>query len=140
MRILALDIGMKRIGVASGTTTRKVATGIKTIHRTQKIEVDLNEIKMLIHEYEADIFLLGLPLTLKGIEGRAAKNIRTFGSLLIAQFGMDVIYWDERFSSVSAERVLIQADLTRQKRKGVIDQVAATIFLQNYLDSLEHQQ
>ena len=76
-------------------------------------------------------------MTLSGKEEHSAKYVRKFGDLLASELNIEVLYWDERFSSVSAERVLIQGGVSRQKRKGKVDQIAATIFLQNYLDYLE---
>ncbi len=135
MKILALDIGTKRIGVAKASTLLKIATPITTINR-ENLEKDIEVIKNLVLEHQINQILLGLPITLSGKEEHSAKYVRKFGELINKVTNLEIIYWDERFSSVSAERVLIQGGVSRQKRKGKIDQIAATIFLQNYLDSL----
>jgi len=140
MKILALDIGTKRIGVAKANTILAIATPLTTITRDKdKSDLDvIKEVKILVEENSIGEILLGLPMTLSGKEEHSAKYVRKFGDLLKETLGIEVIYWDERFSSVSAERILIQGGVSRQKRKGKVDKVAATIFLQNYLDYLKH--
>jgi putative Holliday junction resolvase len=136
MRILALDIGTKRIGVAKANTIISVATPTTTIHRTN-IESDLNIIEKLIKENLIDKILLGLPLTLRGKEEYFAKYVREFGTILEERFKIEIIYWDERLSSVSAEKILTMGKVSKRTRKANVDRIAATIFLQNYLDYLK---
>jgi len=135
MNILALDIGTKRIGVAKASTTLKIANPVTTINRTN-LKDDLKLIKSLIDEFSIGKIILGLPKTLSGREEHSARYVRKFGNEIITKLDIEVDYWDERFSSVSAEKILIQGNISRQKRKGKVDLVAATIILQNYLDSL----
>ncbi len=135
MNILALDIGTKRIGVARSGFI-KIATPVKIIHRTN-LEDDLEEISKLVKTYSIDKILLGLPLTLEGKEEHSANYVKKMGKKIEEYTKIEVIYFDERFSSVSAEQVLIKANVSRQKRKKNVDKLAATIILQNYLDRLE---
>ncbi len=136
MRILALDIGTKRIGVAKANTVISVATPVTTIHRTNTDD-DFSKIENLIKENMIDKLLLGLPLTLTGREEHFAKYVREFGTILEEKFKIEVIYWDERLSSVSAEKILTMGKVSRRTRKENVDRIAATIFLQNYLDYLK---
>jgi len=136
LRILALDIGTKRIGVAKANTIISVATPLTTIHRTNN-ENDFDIIKNLIKENQIGKILLGLPLTLTGREEHFAKYVREFGSLLEEKFNIEIVYWDERLSSVSAEKILTIGKVSKRTRKENVDRIAATIFLQNYLDYLK---
>ncbi|MBN2695827.1 Holliday junction resolvase RuvX [bacterium] len=135
MRILALDVGTHRIGVAYGSSINRVAVPIDTIVRESDIK-DFEKIEFWIKEKEIDKVLIGMPLLLSGLEGKSAKYAKEFGNSVEKLFNITVVYWDERFSTHSAQQVLIQGDVSRQKRKHVIDKLAATIFLQSYLDSL----
>ncbi len=135
MNILALDIGTKRIGVAKASTTLKIANPVTTINRTN-LKDDLKIIKSLIDEFSIGKVILGLPKTLSGREEHSARYVRKFGNEISSKLNIEIDYWDERFSSISAEKILIQGNVSRQKRKGKVDIIAATIILQNYLDSL----
>jgi len=135
MKILALDIGTKRIGVAKANTIISIATPLTTIHRSD-IKKDLKIIEDLINDNQINKLLLGLPLTLTGKEEHSAKYVRELGSLIETTLKIEVLYWDERLSSVSAEKILTEGRVSRKKRKENVDRIAATIFLQNYLDFL----
>jgi len=135
MNILALDVGTKRIGIAKANSRLKIANPLTTIHRT-KLKDDIKEINILINEYNIERLVVGLPKTLSGKEEHSARYVRKFISEILKTVNIDVKFWDERFSSVSAERILIQGNVSRQKRKGKVDKLAATIILQNYLDAL----
>ena len=134
-RILGLDIGERRTGVAVSDPTRFLASPIKFIDSLEKSRW-LGEILGLLSEYEIAKIVVGIPLDKKGEVGDSALNIRKFIALLRERSSVPVLEWDERFTSREAERVLIQADVSRKKRKHVIDKVAASILLQSYLDSL----
>jgi putative Holliday junction resolvase len=136
MKILALDIGTKRIGVAKANTLISVAMPVKVINRETE-EKDLKEIEDILTEYQIDKILLGLPINLNGKEEHFAKYVRKFGDILKKKFNKEIIYWDERLSSVSAERALNEGRIYGKKRKNKVDKIAATIFLQNYLDYLQ---
>ena len=137
MKILALDIGTKRIGVAKANTIISVATPVTTINRTNE-EEDFKKIKNLVIEHGIDKILLGLPLNLNGREEHFAKYVRKFGDKLKQTLDIDIIYWDERLSSVSAERILTMGKVSKKTRKNNVDRIAATIFLQNYIDYLNN--
>jgi putative Holliday junction resolvase len=134
MRWLGLDFGERRIGVAVSDSLGITAQGVSVIERRGSIKKDLELIKQFIHTYEVDGIVLGLPKNMNGTEGPAAEMARHFGQLLEKESALKVVYWDERLSTSSAQRVMIEADVSRKKRKTKIDQVAAVIILQNYLD------
>jgi len=136
MNILSLDIGTKRIGIAKGNSRFKIANPLTTLNRTN-LKNDLIFIKNIILENNIELIILGLPMTLSGKEEHSARYVRKFAKDIQKVIDISIEFWDERFSSVSAERVLIKGNVSRQNRKGKVDKVAATIILQNYLDSLE---
>ena len=135
-RKIALDVGDVRIGVAVSDLLGITANPRETYVRKKG---DLNADIAYFCEYakreEADAFVLGLPKNMDGTEGDRAVVTRQFGDMLQDASGLPVLYQDERLTTVSAERMLIDADVRREKRKKVIDKVAATIILQSYLDS-----
>lgn len=135
-RIMALDIGSKRTGVALSDETRLFASPLLTIEETQ-FKPWLAKVKQLVEDHQVAEVLVGLPLNQFGEEGRDALNIRKYIALLQEGLTVPVIEWDERFTTAQAERTLIDADVTRKGRKKVIDQIAACIILQGYLDSLK---
>lgn len=139
MRAVALDLGTKTIGVAASDELGLTAQGLKTIER-QSLKKDLAELKALANELHADRFVLGLPLNMDGTEGPRAEKTRKFGAALEAETGLPVLYQDERLTTVSAERALLEADVSRKKRKAVIDQVAAVLILQAWLDAQPRQE
>ena len=133
MRILGLDVGTKTIGVAVSDPMGWTAQGITVIRRSSK-ERDLEELQSLLDEYGVTKFVVGLPRRTDGSYGPEAEKISEFGSELEREFGLPVEYWDERFSTVAAERILLEGDVSRAKRRQVVDKVAATVILQAYLD------
>ncbi|MFM8269916.1 MAG: Holliday junction resolvase RuvX [Pseudomonadota bacterium] len=135
-RIMALDIGSKRTGVALSDETRLFASPHVTIEETQ-IKPWLKKVQELVEKNQVAEVLVGLPLNQYGEEGKDALNIRRYIAALQEGLQIPVIEWDERFTTVQAERTLIDADLSRKNRKKVIDQIAACIILQGYLDSLK---
>ena len=113
-----------------------IAGGVETIRRTTE-ERDFERIGELIKEHEVDTVVLGYPKNMNGTIGERGKASEAFSKLLQTEFpDAKITLWDERLSTVAAEKVLIDADLTRKKRKKVIDMMAAVVILQNYLDSL----
>lgn len=134
MRVLGLDLGTKTIGLALSDELLLTAQGHSTLARTS-LKKDLEALALLCREHEVSQLVLGLPLNMDGSEGPRALATRKFGDAALATLGLPVAYWDERLTTVSAERVLLEADLSRDKRKRVIDQVAATIILQAWLDA-----
>lgn len=134
MRAIGLDFGTKTIGVAVSDELGVTAQGITTLHR-QSLKKDLAALIDYARDYGADRFILGLPLNMDGTEGARALATRKFGATLAEASNLDVIYQDERLTTVAAQRTLLEADLSRQKRKAVVDQVAATLILQSWLDA-----
>ena len=134
-RKVALDVGDVRIGVAVSDMLGITANPRETYVRKGKtFEDDINYFVKYAKDEDADAFVIGLPMNMDGTEGPRAEVTREFGEALKEASGLQVIYVDERLTTVSAERMLIGADVRREKRKQVIDKVAATIILQSYLD------
>ena len=133
MRILGLDMGSKTIGVALSDPLGWTAQGITTIRRTKK-EQDLEELHKICNEYGVETVVVGLPKNMNGTLGPQGEKVIKFCELLEEETGIKIEYWDERLSTVAAERTLIQGNVRRENRKGVIDMVAAVIILQGYLD------
>ncbi len=133
MRVMGLDVGEKTIGVAVSDPMGWTAQGVKVIRRVGK-KKDWSELKRLIDEYEVETLVIGIPRRTDGSYGPEADAVRRFGDRTAAHFRIPVEYWDERFSTVAAERVLLEGDVSRKKRRPVIDKVAASIILQSYLD------
>ncbi len=135
-RKIALDVGDVRIGVAVSDLLGITANPRETYTRKKDdINYDIQYFCDYAKREDADAFVLGLPKNMDGSEGDRAVVTREFGDLLSERSGLQVFYQDERLTTVSAERMLIDADVRRDKRKKVIDKVAATIILQSYLDS-----
>lgn len=136
MRILALDVGDKTIGVAASDLLLITAQGIEVIRRTS-LEKDLVRLSEIIAEYEAGTIIIGLPKNMNGSIGPRGKSMQEFADLVAESFPkVKVLLWDERLSTVGAQKALIAADVSRAKRKKVIDKMAAVFILQGYLDSL----
>ncbi len=134
-RKVALDVGDVRIGVAVSDMLGITANPRETYVRKGKtFEQDIAYFVDYAKKEDADAFVLGLPLNMDGTAGPRVEVTREFGDALKEASGLEVIYVDERLTTVSAERMLIEADVRREKRKTVIDKVAATIILQSYLD------
>lgn len=132
-RVLAIDVGSVRIGVAVGDRAAGIATPLETVPG-RPTSAAVARIAALLAEQRATELVVGLPLELDGTEGRAVRRMRAFVAALQQHVDLPVHEWDERFTSVAAERSLLEADVRRAKRKEVIDQVAATMILQGYLD------
>lgn len=134
MRQLGLDFGERRIGVAVSDPLGITAQGVSVVERSGSVKKDLELILSIIHTYEVDGIVMGLPKNMNGTEGPAAEKVRAFGRLLEEKTSLKVSYWDERLSTSSAQRVMLDADISRRKRKANVDRLAAVIILQNYLD------
>jgi len=136
MRILGLDVGSKTIGVAISDELGWTAQGIRTIPiDEEKNQFGLDILGQIIKEYNVDKIVVGLPKNMNGTIGPRGEANQQFAKKLEKKFQLPVILWDERLSTVAAERVLLQADMSRKKRKQVIDKMAAVMILQGYLDS-----
>lgn len=135
--IAGLDLGDKTIGVAMSDLRRSVATPVDVIRR-EKFTVDAGRLLTLLAERKATAILLGLPLNMDGSEGPRVQSTRAFARNLEKLTPLPIFFWDERLSTVAAERALLEADASRQRRREVIDAVAATYILQGALDRLAH--
>lgn len=134
MRIMGLDYGERTIGVAISDEMGWTAQGIETIRRESK-EKDLARILELISQFQVKQIVVGLPKNMNGTVGPRGESCQAFASFLAERTSLPVDLWDERLTTVAAEKMLIAADVSRQKRKKVIDKMAATLILQGYLDA-----
>ena len=135
-RILGLDVGDRTVGVAASDLLLMTAQGVETIRR-ETLEKDLARLGELMREYDAIRLVVGLPRNMNGTEGDRCEIVRAFAEeIKKALPEADIVFWDERLSTVAAAKSLIQADVSRKKRKKVIDKMAAVFILQGYLDSL----
>ncbi|MDA1477378.1 Holliday junction resolvase RuvX [Bacillus changyiensis] len=137
MRILGLDLGSKTLGVAMSDEMGWTAQGIETVKIDEASgDYGLNRLAQLTEEYTIDKIVLGFPKNMNGSIGPRGEASQKFAELLENTFHIPVVLWDERLSTMAAEKMLISADVSRQKRKKVIDKMAAVMILQGYLDSL----
>ncbi len=135
-RILGLDVGDRTIGIAASDLLLMTAQGVETIHRTT-MEADLKRLAELAETYEANRFVVGFPRNMNGTEGERCEFVKDFaGEIRNKLPEIEIIFWDERLSTVAAAKSLIAADVSRKRRKKVIDKMAAVFILQGYLDSL----
>jgi putative holliday junction resolvase len=132
-RILALDLGKKRIGLALSDPLGITAQGLPTLQRVN-IRTDLAELERLATEYDVRLILLGLPLHMSGDEGRQAQHAREFGTRLAEWTGREVRLWDERLTTVEAQRVLKSSGISVAKRARAVDQLSAQILLDSFLN------
>lgn len=131
---MALDLGKRRIGLALSDQLGITAQGLETLERTN-IRSDLAQLARIISEYNVSRILIGNPLHMSGQEGRQAEHARDFGARLQAVTGLPVEFWDERLTTVEAQRVLRQSGISIEKRAKAVDRLAAVILLESYLDS-----
>ena len=136
-RLMGLDLGSKTIGVALSDLGRTIATPNLTLRRG-KFKADAQGLRAMIEENDVGGLVIGLPLNMDGSEGPRCQSVRQFAANLLGEINIAIAFWDERLSTVSAERVLLEADMTRKRRSQVIDKMAAAIILQGALDRLAH--
>lgn len=136
MRKMGLDVGTRTVGVAISDALGWTAQGIETIKiHEENGEFGLVRLGQLIKEYEVTEVVIGYPKNMNNTIGPRAEASERFGNLVTEQFGLPVVLWDERLTTMAADRMLIDADVSRKKRKQVIDKMAAVMILQGYLDS-----
>lgn len=135
---MGLDLGDKTIGIAISDPLGITAQGI-TVLRRESLKSDLARLRAIAHEWQIEEVVIGLPRNLNGSYGPRAEGVRAFAAALSSHLGLSVREWDERLSTVAAERALLEGDLTRRRRRQVVDQTAAAIILQGYLDRLTAQ-
>ncbi len=133
-RLMGLDVGEKTIGIALSDELGFTAQPYETLKRKGDDE-DLRVLRTLLEEREISTVVVGLPKNMDGSIGRQARRVAAFAEKIETVLDVPVVHWDERLSTVAAERVLIQADLSRAKRKKHVDKLAAAVILQGYLDS-----
>lgn len=133
MRIMGLDLGDKTIGVAVSDEMGWTAQGIETIKRTI-LEEDLEKLQTIITQYQVEEIVVGLPKNMNGSIGPRGELSKTFSEILKDRFSLPVQLWDERLTTMAAEKMLVAADVSRKKRKQVIDKMAAVMILQGYLE------
>ena len=133
MKIIALDIGTVRIGIATSDIMEIIASAYE-VYRRKNLDSDVKYIAELVSKLDAGEIVIGLPLKLDGSEGQSVEMAKSFGEKLSELTNGPIVYQDERLSTVSAQRVLIESGMRREKRKDKVDSVAATFILQTYLD------
>lgn len=138
MRIMGLDFGSKTIGVAVSDGLLLTAQGLEIVRRESenKLRKSLARIEAIIQEYEVDKIVLGYPKNMNNTEGERCEKTKEFKEMLERRTGLEVVLWDERLSTVSADRLMMESGVRRENRKKYVDQIAATFILQGYLDSL----
>ncbi|MBT2728757.1 Holliday junction resolvase RuvX [Bacillus sp. ISL-75] len=136
MRVLGLDVGTKTVGVALSDEFGWTAQGLTTLKINEEKNVfGFEEIGQLIKEYQVDTVVIGLPKNMNGTIGPRAEASMQYAKEIESKFAVPTVLWDERLTTMAAERVLLEADVSRKKRKKVIDKMAAVMILQGYLDS-----
>lgn len=134
MRILGLDVGTKGIGVAVSDELLLTAQGRQTIRR-KDIDLDLDAVASIVRDEHVSEIIVGLPLNMNGTEGFKSKEVMAFVEKLSKAVAVPVKTWDERLTTAQVERVMLEADISRAKRKANADKLAAQVILQSYLDS-----
>lgn len=133
MKIVALDIGTVRIGVAASDIMEIIASAY-TVYKRKDFKNDIKAIADIINSLQAGQVVIGLPLKMDGTEGQSVEMARSFGEELSNLISAPIVYQDERLSTVTAQKILIESGMRREKRKDKVDSLAATIILQTYLD------
>jgi putative Holliday junction resolvase len=136
MRVMGLDVGSKTVGIALSDELGWTAQGLKTLKiNEEKQEFGFEEIGQLIKEYDVSSVVVGFPKNMNGTIGPRGEASKQYAKEIEEQFSVPAVLWDERLTTMAAERVLLEADVSRKKRKKVIDKMAAVMILQGYLDS-----
>lgn len=135
-RFLGFDLGEKTIGLALSDTKRMIATPFQVIHRTQW-KKDAEILLKIIKEYQVLGIIVGYPLNMNGSEGPRCQSTRQFVSNLLSLIDLPICLWDERLSTMAVTRTLLEADVSRSKRKKVVDKMAAAYILQGFLDAFD---
>jgi putative holliday junction resolvase len=135
MRILGLDVGERTIGIAISDPLGYTAQGLTTIRR-KNLKIDIAELKKICDEYSVESILMGFPKNMNGTIGPSGEKAIELSKILEEELHMPVKLWDERLTTVAAHKAMLEADLSRAKRKKIVDKIAAMYILQGYLDSL----
>lgn len=134
-RILGLDLGQKTIGVAISDPLGFTAQGLTTIRRNNKGK-DIEDLKKICDDYSVETIVIGLPKNMNGTIGPSGEIAMEFGKVVEEELKIKVEFWDERLTTVAAHKAMLEADLSRNKRKKIVDKVASTYILQGYLDRI----
>ncbi|MBU1153272.1 Holliday junction resolvase RuvX [bacterium] len=133
MSIIGLDIGDKTIGISVSDPGKSIALGLKTLKR-ENIKEDLTKIKKVVDDYKTEKIVLGYPKNMDGSIGKSAQKVLDFEKELKSFIDLETVFWDERLTTLEAEKLLIHGNVKRKKRREVIDTLSAVLILQNYLD------
>lgn len=138
MRILGLDFGSKTVGVAVSDELLLTAQGLEIIRRQSpnKLRQSLARVEEIVREYQVERIVLGYPKNMNNTEGERCEKTKEFKEMLERRTGLEVILWDERLTTVSADRLMMEIGVRRENRKKYVDEIAAALILQGYLDSL----
>ena len=140
MRYLGIDLGSKTVGLAMSDTTLTIASTYKTIFfKDEDYNSTINEIKDIIKENNITKIILGLPKNMNNTEGERCEKTKEFAQMLERRTGLSVVLWDERLTTVAADRHMMESGIRRENRKQYVDEIAAVFILQGYLDSLAFQ-
>ncbi len=135
-RLLGLDVGSKTVGLALSDVSRAIATPLETLKRT-KFSDDAKWLLKLVAEHGVGALVIGLPINMDGSEGPRCQSVRQFATnLLTVAADLNILFWDERLSTVAAQRAMLEADMSRKKRAENVDKIAAAYILQGLLDNL----
>ena len=137
-RLLALDIGTKRIGVAISDPLNIFSTGLETISRMPETKA-IETITKLCNQYNVDKIILGLPINMNGTEGEQVKDVYKFAETIKTAINIDIIYQDERLSSILAQRILIEQNISPSRNRAKVDKKAAELILQQYIDTISNR-
>jgi len=138
MRIMGIDFGDSRIGVAVSDPMGWTAQGLETIERKGPVEQDAERIRQLAEQYGVGKIVIGLPKNMNGTIGPSAEKAIEFGELLARTTGLEVVQWDERLTTVAANRLMHEVGMKTSKKKKSVDRIAAVFILQGYLDSMRN--
>jgi putative Holliday junction resolvase len=133
-RLVGLDVGDATIGVAVADELGLTAQGIGVVRRSS-LGADMRHLEEMLASYQPDRFVVGLPLNMNGSVGPQARKVQAFADALARHFGVEVDTWDERLSTAAVTRTLVEADVSRARRRQVVDKLAAVFILQGYMDS-----
>ncbi|MBE5870236.1 MAG: Holliday junction resolvase RuvX [Lachnospiraceae bacterium] len=141
MRIMGLDFGSKTVGVAVSDELLLTAQGVEIVRRKSedKLRQTCARIEELIEEYQVEKLVLGLPKMMNNTEGERVEKTKAFREMLSRRTGLEVVLWDERLTTVSADRIMMEAGIRREHRKDYVDKIAAVFILQGYLDYLANR-
>ena len=136
MRILGLDVGSRTVGIALSDEMGWTAQGMETLRFPEnQLDQVIPQLAEYIRRYEIQTIVVGLPKNMNGTIGARGQFCLEFGQKLQAELSVDIVFWDERLTTVAAHKYLIEADMSRKKRKKIVDKIASVLILQSYLDS-----